>query len=175
MGVSTRFAMVGLLPGQVVEAMAVLDAMTGNRTTTMQLLQGTHRPGAGLFGPADMAARPVQLAQAGGTAAPTPQPIPRPGMDPEARRALGQAGGGAALGSAVIGAAEAMRQARDRTDGETTQQAFDTFQLDRTNLADVFAAGPMPGRNGMGPGLISGTSITILGFPVQSTRRSRRR
>lgn len=140
MVVSRKFALIGVLPGRADDALAVLDAMTGSRTATMQLLQGNHQPGIGLFGPTDMAARPIQLAQAAGAAAPASRPIPRPGMDPAARRALGQAGGGLALGAAAIGAEQAMREARERSDGETTEQAFETFRLDRNKLADVFAA-----------------------------------
>lgn len=141
MTISQRFAAVGKLPPRRTdEALAVLDAMTGGRNATMLLLKGDHRPGAGLAG--TMAtAQPIQHVQGGGAATPGTRPVqPQPGMDPAARRAIEQAGGGLVIGGAGIAAEQALLEAREHRSAAEAEQAFDRFRLDRAKVADVFAA-----------------------------------
>jgi A nuclease family of the HNH/ENDO VII superfamily with conserved AHH len=128
------------MPADIASAYAILDGLTGSRSATMAMLDGTRWPGAELAGP-DLpraAPRPIRIAGAGALAMTDAGSIALPSIgDVAVERLLG---GALRIGGAVFTAAILLN---DVSAGATRAQvlaAIARFGLDPNQAADVLAA-----------------------------------
>lgn len=120
------------LPADHGQALAVLDAIAGDRGAAMAMLRGDGRLGAELLPDVAPAAERVQLAQAGGAAG-TMSDMPPMRLPP---------GAGALIrrGVPLVAAAELMRQVERSAERSQVEAAMRRFGLSRTVSADIMAA-----------------------------------